>query len=58
MDEDHVAASAVEQLGENLCRGCRTVLAEDTLICNTTSDLHACIGGDLVEDLVKAGVVG
>jgi hypothetical protein len=57
MDEDHVAFRAVEQFGKDCCRGCRTVLAKDTLVCDAAGDLHICVGGDLMENLVEAGVV-
>jgi len=58
VDEDHVAACAVQQLGENLIWAIRAVLAEDSLIGDSAGDLHPGLGGDLTKDLVEAGVVG
>jgi hypothetical protein len=57
MDEDHVAAGAFEQRGENLSWAVRSILAEDTLLGDAACDLHAGITGDLTKDLVEAGVV-
>jgi hypothetical protein len=57
MDEDHVAAGTVEQRGQNLRRVIGSVLAEDSLIGDAACDRHPGVGGDLMKDLVEAGVV-
>ena len=58
MHEDHIAAGAVEQFGQNLIGRRGAILTKDTLIGNAAGDLHSCIRGDLAKDLVEAGVVG
>lgn len=57
MDQEHIAAGAVEQGGENLRGSGRAVVSEDALFGDSSGDLHAGFGGDLAEDLVEAGVV-
>ena len=56
--EEHVAACAIQELGENLTWRGRTVFPEDALVHNASCDLDAGVMGDLTEDLVEAGVVG
>ena len=58
LDEKHVAAGAVEQGGEDLCGGCRAVIAKDALIGDTTGDFDSGEAGDVVKNLVEAGVAG
>jgi hypothetical protein len=56
--EEHVAAGAVQQLGEYLTGRVGAVFAEDTLVYDASCDFDAGLVGDLTEDLVEAGVVG
>jgi len=58
MGEEHVAASAVDQFRQNLCKGSGSVLAEDALVGDATRDLESRRAGDLTENLVETGVVG
>ena len=58
VDENHVAAGSVQQRGQNLRWAIRSVLAEDTLVCDAASDLDSGVGGDLTKDLIEAGVIG
>jgi hypothetical protein len=52
--EEHVAAGAVEEFGEDLTWRGGTILPEDALIYNASCDLDAGVMGDLAEDLVEA----
>jgi hypothetical protein len=57
VDENHVAAGAFEQCGENLIWAVRSVVAKDTLLCDAACDFDSGITGDLTQNLVEAGVV-
>ena len=57
LNDEHVAAGAVEEGREDLAGGCGTVGAEDALIGDAAGDLHAGEAGDVAQDLVEAGVV-
>jgi len=57
VDEDHVAAGSVQQFSQNLRWAIRSVLAEDTLVCDAPGDLDSGVGGDLTKDLIEAGVI-
>ena len=56
--EEHIARSAVQQRGQNLVWCAGAVRTEDTLVDNTSGDLHSRLMGDLAEDLVEAGIIG
>jgi hypothetical protein len=56
--EEHVAAGTVEEVGEDDGGGGGAVFAEDALVGDATSDLHAGLARDVAEDAVEAGVVG
>jgi hypothetical protein len=58
VDEDHVAAGAVQQRGKNLSWVSGAVLAEDSLVGDAACDLHPSVAGDLTKDLIEAGVIG
>ena len=58
MNDEHVATCAVEKGREDLARRCGTIGAEDALVGDAASDLHAGEAGDVAQDLIEAGVVG
>jgi hypothetical protein len=58
LDEEHVAAGAVEERGEDFCRGVGAVVAEDPLVGYATSDLHPGFARDLAKNLVETGIFG
>jgi len=57
LDEDHVAAGAVEQFRKNFSRRGRSVLTEDALVADAAGDFQSGIARDLPENLVEARVL-
>src|SRR5580704_15802430 len=55
--DDHVAAGAVEQFGQNLSGLSWSIVSEDALIGDAAADLHTGVAGDLAKDLIEARVV-
>lgn len=58
LDEEHVAAGAIEERGNDLGGVVGAVGSEDPLVCYAAGDFHRGLAGDLAEDLVEAGVAG
>jgi hypothetical protein len=57
LNEEHVAAGAVEEFGEDLGAWRGAIFAEDVLVGDAAGDLHSGLTGDFAENLVEAGVV-
>lgn len=58
LDQEHVAAGALEQEGEDDRGWCGAVFAEDVFVADAAGDLHSGLTGDVAENLVETGVVG
>jgi hypothetical protein len=56
--QEHIAASSIDQAGQNLGGRGRAILAEDTFVGNASGDLHPSLAADIAENLIEAGVVG
>ena len=56
--QEHIAAGAVEQGGEDGGGLSGAVVAEDALVGDAAGNGHACEAADGAEDLIEAGVVG
>lgn len=57
-DEQHVVAGALQKLAEDIACRSGAVDAEDSLVGGESFDLCAGGGGNVVEDLLQAGVCG
>lgn len=53
-EHEDVVAGTVEQLGEDLARIRRAIDAEDALVFRKPVDGHACVFGQLMEDVAQA----
>jgi len=55
-DEEHVASSAVEKFAEDVCGHAWTVVSENALFGDASSDFDSRLTRDLTKDLIEAGV--